>query len=362
MRTSSSSAPAPRARPRRTTWRRPGSTRSCWRRPASPARRSAATGSPRAACTAWSRWASHSARATAGSATRACGCIGGGHRLELHWPELASWPDYGLVRPRLDFDEMLVRHAEKAGARLHDQVTVTDPLLDERPAGWSACAPAPRTARATSGPRWCSPRTASPAGWRSRSAWPSGTTGRWASPSAATTPARARTTTTSSLARPVGRPPGRHPPLAARLRLDLRHGRRHGQRRARHAQLVRRVPGRRTTASCCPAGSAACPRSGASRAERDRPRRAAPACRWASTAPRTTPAGCCWPATPPARSTRSTARASLRDGDRPDGRRARRRRRSPGRPARAGAGAAAYPQTLQAEYGGTTGSAGSSSS
>ncbi len=56
--------------------------------------------------------------------------LGGGLRLELPWPELASWPDYGLVRPRLDFDETLVRHAEKAGARLREQVTVTGPALD----------------------------------------------------------------------------------------------------------------------------------------------------------------------------------------------------------------------------------------
>src|SRR3954471_1470758 len=40
--------------------------------------------------------------------------IGGGCRLQLPWPELSSYPDYGLVRPRLDFDEVLVRHAEKA--------------------------------------------------------------------------------------------------------------------------------------------------------------------------------------------------------------------------------------------------------
>jgi len=58
--------------------------------------------------------------------------IGGGRTLELPWPQLASWPDYGLVRPRLDFDEVLVRHAEKAGARLREQTTVLGPLLDER--------------------------------------------------------------------------------------------------------------------------------------------------------------------------------------------------------------------------------------
>jgi geranylgeranyl reductase family protein len=58
--------------------------------------------------------------------------IGGGSRLELPWPDLATFPDYGLVRPRQDFDEVLARHAEKAGARLHERTNVTAPILDER--------------------------------------------------------------------------------------------------------------------------------------------------------------------------------------------------------------------------------------
>jgi geranylgeranyl reductase family protein len=58
--------------------------------------------------------------------------IGGGVRLQLAWPELASFPDYGLVRPRLDFDETLARHAEKIGARLLERTSVTGPVLDER--------------------------------------------------------------------------------------------------------------------------------------------------------------------------------------------------------------------------------------
>ncbi|MEY9962163.1 geranylgeranyl reductase family protein [Streptacidiphilus sp. MAP12-16] len=58
--------------------------------------------------------------------------IGGGVRLELDWPELASFPDYGLVRKRADFDELLARQAEKAGAKLHQLCNVTGPLLDER--------------------------------------------------------------------------------------------------------------------------------------------------------------------------------------------------------------------------------------
>jgi menaquinone-9 beta-reductase len=58
--------------------------------------------------------------------------IGGGMRLELAWPELASYPSYGLVRPRTDFDDILARQAEKAGARLRERTTVTGPVLDER--------------------------------------------------------------------------------------------------------------------------------------------------------------------------------------------------------------------------------------
>ena len=56
--------------------------------------------------------------------------IGGGMRLELPWPDLASFPDYGLVRTREDFDEILARQAQKAGARLHERTSVTGPVLD----------------------------------------------------------------------------------------------------------------------------------------------------------------------------------------------------------------------------------------
>ena len=58
--------------------------------------------------------------------------VGAGHRLELPWPELASFPPYGMVRTRMDFDEILARHAEKAGARLMERTAVTGPVLDER--------------------------------------------------------------------------------------------------------------------------------------------------------------------------------------------------------------------------------------
>ena len=56
--------------------------------------------------------------------------IGGGVRMELDWPDLASFPNYGLVRTRLDFDDMLARRATEAGALLRTGVNVTGPVLD----------------------------------------------------------------------------------------------------------------------------------------------------------------------------------------------------------------------------------------
>jgi geranylgeranyl reductase family protein len=56
--------------------------------------------------------------------------LGGGVKLELPWPELASYPNYGLVRPRLDFDDLLAQHARKAGARLQPLTNVTGPVVE----------------------------------------------------------------------------------------------------------------------------------------------------------------------------------------------------------------------------------------
>jgi geranylgeranyl reductase family protein len=57
--------------------------------------------------------------------------IGGGMRLELDWPELSSWPGYGLVRPRSSLDEQLARRAQAAGAKLLEGTTVTGPVLND---------------------------------------------------------------------------------------------------------------------------------------------------------------------------------------------------------------------------------------
>jgi geranylgeranyl reductase family protein len=58
--------------------------------------------------------------------------IGGGTTLELPWPTLADFPDFGLVRPRRDFDDTLATLAVKSGARMHESVTVTGPEIDDR--------------------------------------------------------------------------------------------------------------------------------------------------------------------------------------------------------------------------------------
>ncbi|MFD0883570.1 geranylgeranyl reductase family protein [Streptosporangium algeriense] len=58
--------------------------------------------------------------------------VGGGRRFELDWPELASYPDFGLVRTRQDFDEILAANAVRGGVRLLQGVNVTGPILDDR--------------------------------------------------------------------------------------------------------------------------------------------------------------------------------------------------------------------------------------
>lgn len=58
--------------------------------------------------------------------------IGGGHRLELPWPELSSYPSYGLARARASFDQTLAEHARARGAKLLEGTSVTAPVRDER--------------------------------------------------------------------------------------------------------------------------------------------------------------------------------------------------------------------------------------
>jgi menaquinone-9 beta-reductase len=55
---------------------------------------------------------------------------GGGHVIELPWPELEDYPSFGLARPRTDLDQLLARTAVKAGAELWEATDVVEPLLE----------------------------------------------------------------------------------------------------------------------------------------------------------------------------------------------------------------------------------------
>lgn len=57
--------------------------------------------------------------------------IAGKHRLELKWPELESFPNYGLVRTRHDFDQILAERAASAGVDLRQNSRVLSPIRDE---------------------------------------------------------------------------------------------------------------------------------------------------------------------------------------------------------------------------------------
>ncbi|MFE4229636.1 geranylgeranyl reductase family protein [Arthrobacter sp. NPDC056886] len=57
--------------------------------------------------------------------------IAGGRTIELPWPEVADFPQYGLIRTRLGFDEQLARHAQSAGAVVHERHSVTEALHSE---------------------------------------------------------------------------------------------------------------------------------------------------------------------------------------------------------------------------------------
>ncbi|BDO43291.1 drug:proton antiporter [Cellulomonas sp. NTE-D12] len=57
---------------------------------------------------------------------------GGGHTIELAWPELSSYPSYGLAKARTSLDALLVDHARAAGAKVLEGTRVTGPVHDER--------------------------------------------------------------------------------------------------------------------------------------------------------------------------------------------------------------------------------------
>jgi geranylgeranyl reductase family protein len=57
--------------------------------------------------------------------------IAGGRTIELPWPEVSDFPQYGLIRTRLGFDEELARHAQAAGAVVLERHSVTEALRSD---------------------------------------------------------------------------------------------------------------------------------------------------------------------------------------------------------------------------------------
>jgi geranylgeranyl reductase family protein len=53
--------------------------------------------------------------------------------IELPWPQLDSFPGFGLTMTRASFDEILARRAQKAGATLRERTEALAPSMDE---GW----------------------------------------------------------------------------------------------------------------------------------------------------------------------------------------------------------------------------------
>lgn len=56
--------------------------------------------------------------------------IGGGHRLEIPWPEVSAYPSYGMARARTSLDQILLEHARAAGADVREQTSVSGPIID----------------------------------------------------------------------------------------------------------------------------------------------------------------------------------------------------------------------------------------
>lgn len=57
--------------------------------------------------------------------------IAGGRTIEVPWPELSNFPNYGLTRTRLGFDEALAKHARSAGATILEGHAVSTALMDD---------------------------------------------------------------------------------------------------------------------------------------------------------------------------------------------------------------------------------------
>lgn len=56
---------------------------------------------------------------------------GAGRTLTFPWPASDSFPDFGYVIARTDLDEMLLRHAQTAGAEVREETSVVGPIVSD---------------------------------------------------------------------------------------------------------------------------------------------------------------------------------------------------------------------------------------
>ncbi|HYI44016.1 MAG TPA: geranylgeranyl reductase family protein [Actinomycetota bacterium] len=54
-----------------------------------------------------------------------------GRVLELPFPELDDWDDFGLVKPRKDLDQIVLNHAEAAGAKVLYETQAKEPIFED---------------------------------------------------------------------------------------------------------------------------------------------------------------------------------------------------------------------------------------
>jgi menaquinone-9 beta-reductase len=106
--------------------------------------------------------------------------------IDLPWPELETWPNYGLVMPRLGFDHLLLERARKAGARVLEATDARLPLMHDGwvvgaetvPAGEPDTEPTEIHARFTIAADGAASRFAAPAGVRRDESRPLGIAAR----------------------------------------------------------------------------------------------------------------------------------------------------------------------------------------
>ena len=126
-----------------------------------------------------------------------------GRVLELKFPELNDFDDYGLVKPRKDLDQIVLDNAEAAGAKVLYETQVKEPIFDRGVLVGFQRQTAGTTTKTSMLSGWCVPKGPQPSS-HGHSVKPATSRTRWALRSASTslhrwsTPVGSRPTSTSA--------------------------------------------------------------------------------------------------------------------------------------------------------------------